>query len=69
MKNVLILFLVLILSSSLFIPGTNLKNDFTQPTETFDSYIYVKQTINGTVYIFVYLSDGVTLVNVYEEED
>jgi hypothetical protein len=34
-----------------------------------DNLIYVKYQIGEKTYVFVYLSDAITLVNIYEEED
>lgn len=69
MKNLIIFFLVLLLSFPLFTASSKTSEVQKQQVNTNDSYIYVKHMINGTMYIFVYLSDGVTLVNIYEDED
>ena len=37
---------------------------------TLDDFIYVRiKQPDGTTIVYVYLSDGITLVNIYEEED
>lgn len=69
MKNMLVLFFVLFLSMPLFTTLTKSTSGSMKQMKVNDSFIYVKHTINNTVYVFVYLSDGVTLVNIYEEED
>lgn len=68
MKKVILL-LLLLFAVSVPITG-NAKESVTRSEKLIsDDFIYVKVNINGKIFIYVYLSDGVTLVNVYEEED
>ena len=68
MKKVIIL-LLLFFAVSLPVSSIAKENTIKTQLANSDDYIYVKVNRNGKIFVYVYLSDGITLVNVYEEED